>query len=46
MPLGNPGCRNSGLTNPVDVALDGNGAAVPATVNTTPATGQHPWPAG
>jgi hypothetical protein len=46
MPLGNPGCQNSGLTNPVDVALDGNGAAVPATVNTTPATASTPGPAG
>ena len=32
----NLGCKNFGLTNPVQVVLDGNGAAMSATINTTP----------
>jgi hypothetical protein len=32
----NLGCKNFGLTNPVQVVADGNGAATSATINTTP----------
>ena len=32
----NLGCKNFGLTNPVQVVTDGNGAATSATINTTP----------
>jgi hypothetical protein len=35
MSFTNLGCQNFGLTNPVTVTLDGNGAAVAATFNTT-----------
>jgi hypothetical protein len=35
MSFTNLGCQNFGLTNPVTVTLDGNGAAVAATLNTT-----------
>jgi hypothetical protein len=31
----NLGCKNFGLTNPVQVTTDGNGAATSATINTT-----------
>ncbi|HWG14359.1 MAG TPA: hypothetical protein VG268_13890 [Streptosporangiaceae bacterium] len=50
MSFTNLGCHNYGLTNPVDVTLDGNGTAIAATINTTQqkATntggGQAPWP--
>jgi hypothetical protein len=36
MSFTNLGCQNFGLTNPVTVGLDGNGAAITATFNTTP----------
>jgi hypothetical protein len=36
MSFTNLGCENFGLTNPVTVVLDGNGAAMSATFNTTP----------
>jgi hypothetical protein len=36
MSFTNLGCQNFGLTNPVTVTLDGNGAATAATFNTTP----------
>ena len=36
MSFTNLGCQNFGLTNPVMVSLDGAGAAVAATFNTTP----------
>jgi hypothetical protein len=36
MSFTNLGCENFGLTNPVTVVLDGNGAAISATFNTTP----------
>jgi len=36
MSFDNLGCKNFGLTNPVQVVLDGNGAAMSATINTTP----------
>ena len=36
MSFDNLGCQNFGLTNPVTVALDGAGAAMSATINTTP----------
>jgi hypothetical protein len=36
MSFTNLGCQNFGLTNPVTVVLDGNGAAMSATFNTTP----------
>jgi len=32
----NLACKNFGLTNPVQVVADGNGAATSATINTTP----------
>jgi len=32
----NLGCKSFGLTNPVQVVADGNGAATSATINTTP----------
>jgi hypothetical protein len=35
MSFTNLGCQNFGLTNPVTVTLDGNGAAIAATFNTT-----------
>ena len=35
----NLGCKNFGLTNPVKVVTDGNGAATSATINTTPQQG-------
>ncbi len=38
MSFTNLGCQNFGLTNPVTVVLDGNGAAMSATFNTTPQT--------
>ena len=36
MSFDNLGCQNFGLTNPVTVVLDGAGAAMSATINTTP----------
>ncbi len=36
MSFTNLGCQNFGLTNPVTVVLDGAGAAMSATFNTTP----------
>jgi len=39
----NLGCKNFGLTNPVQVVTDGNGAATSATINTT---AQHATGAG
>ncbi len=36
MSFTNLACQNFGLTNPVTVTLDGNGAATDATFNTTP----------
>ena len=50
MSFTNLGCQNYGLTNPVTVTLDGNGAATAATLNTTPQQvknsggGRLPWP--
>ncbi len=38
MSFTNLGCQNFGLTNPVTVTLDGAGAAIAATFNTTPQT--------
>ena len=38
MSFTNLGCQNFGLTNPVAVTLDGNGAAIAATFNTTTQT--------
>jgi len=38
MSFTNLGCQNFGFTNPVTVTLDGAGAAVAATFNTTPQT--------
>ena len=38
MSFTNLGCQNFGLTNPVTVVLDGAGAAMSATFNTTPQT--------
>ena len=35
MSFANLGCQNFGLTDPVTVTLDGNGAATAATFNTT-----------
>ena len=35
MSFTNLGCQNFGLTDPVTVTLDGNGAAVAATFNTS-----------
>ncbi len=35
MSFTNLGCQNFGLKNPVTVTLDGNGAAIAATLNTT-----------
>ena len=36
MSFSNLGCQKFGLTNPVTVVLDGAGAAISATINTTP----------
>jgi hypothetical protein len=49
MSFTNLGCQTYGLTNPVTVTLDGNGAATAATFNTTPQQvknggGRVPWP--
>ena len=38
MSFTNLGCQNFGLTNPVTATLDGNGAAIAATFNTTQQT--------
>ena len=38
MSFTNLNCQNFGLTNPVTVTLDGSGAAIAATFNTTPQT--------
>jgi hypothetical protein len=38
MSFTNLACQNFGFTNPVTVTLDGNGAAIAATFNTTPQT--------
>ena len=49
MAFTNLNCRNFGLADPVTVTLDGNGAAIAATFNTTPQRvknggGGAPWP--
>ena len=49
MSFTNLGCQNYGLANPVTVSLDGNGAAIGATLSTTPqklnnSGGGVPWP--
>ena len=41
MSFTNLACQNFGLTNPVTVTLNGNGAATAATFNTTPQTAQN-----
>src|SRR5271166_6720219 len=41
MSFTNLGCANFGLTNPVTVVLDGAGAAMSATLNTTPQTASN-----
>src|SRR5208337_719272 len=41
MSFTNLGCQNFGLTNPVTVVLDGAGAAMSATLNTTPQTASN-----
>ena len=41
MSFTNLGCQNFGLTNPVTVVLDGAGAAMSATFNTTPQTASN-----
>ena len=41
MSFTNLGCQNYGLTNPVTVTLDGNGAAVAAAFNTTVQTASN-----
>ena len=41
MSFTNLACQNFGLTDPVTVTLDGNGAAVAATFNTTVQTGEQ-----
>src|SRR5271166_2209740 len=41
MSFTNLGCANFGLTNPVTVVLDGAGAAMSATFNTTPQTASN-----
>jgi hypothetical protein len=41
MSFTNLACQNFGFTNPVTVTLDGNGAAVAATFNTTPQTASN-----
>jgi hypothetical protein len=46
MSFTNLGCQNFGLTNPVTVVLDGNGAAMSATFNTTPQTAANSAAAG
>ncbi|MGH3420155.1 MAG: hypothetical protein ACRDOD_11290, partial [Streptosporangiaceae bacterium] len=46
MSFTNLGCQNFGLTNPVTVVLDGNGAAMSATFNTTPQTATNTAAAG
>jgi len=46
MSFTNLGCQNFGLTNPVTVVLDGNGAAMSATFNTTPQTATNSAAAG
>jgi len=38
----NLGCKNFGLTNPVQVVTDGNGAAMSATINTTQQQATNP----
>jgi hypothetical protein len=42
MSFANLNCQNFGLTNPVKVTLDGNGAAVAATFSTTQQTATNP----
>ena len=49
MSFTNLGCQTYGLTNPVTVTLDGNGAAIGATITTTAQQvknggGRVPWP--
>jgi hypothetical protein len=46
MSFTNLGCQNFGLTNPVTVTLDGAGAAMSATFNTTPQTAANTTGAG
>lgn len=41
MSFTNLGCQNFGFTNPVTVTLDGAGAAIAATFNTTPQTARE-----
>src|SRR5271166_2247516 len=41
MSFTNLGCQNFGLTNPVTVVLDGAGAAMSASLNTTPQTASN-----
>ncbi len=41
MSFTNLGCQNFGFTNPVTVVLDGAGAAISATFNTTPQTASN-----
>jgi hypothetical protein len=41
MSFTNLGCQNFGLTNPVTVVLNGAGAAMSATLNTTPQTASN-----
>jgi len=42
MSFTNLGCQNFGLKNPVTVVLNGAGAAISATLNTTPQTATNP----
>jgi hypothetical protein len=46
MSFTNLGCQNFGLTNPVTVVLNGAGAAMSATLNTTPQTASNTTGAG
>ena len=46
MSFTNLGCQNFGLTNPVTVVLDGAGAAMSATLNTTPQQASNTTGAG
>ena len=46
MSFTNLGCPNFGLTNPVTVVLNGAGAAMSATLNTTPQTASNTTGAG
>ena len=46
MSFTNLNCQNYGLTDPVTVTLDGNGAATAATFNTTPQRATNRGPTG